>query len=236
MSQNNTFNLEAQINQWLDKNRRNPSFTASDLEELKSHLYEIIDSLTENGLDEEEAFLVAKMLLDIDSEVDKEYKESNKPIIQMRRSLLILAGVLVYFMLYYFILSTSKLLIISLRLSDVSKSVSIEWVSRYLLTWHFGIVVFFASLYFLESKIINFIEKLKLKPKGTIVLLAITALLAIIDTFLYPFVKNMLERNKPILSILFQNYNYFDFSFPFVIGVGFIFIYYKYHKKSNFSF
>lgn len=236
MSQNNTFKLDNQVNQWFDKKRTNPSFTASDLEELKSHLYEIIDSLTENGLDEEEAFLVAKMRLDIDSEVDKEYKESNKPIIQMRRSLLILAGVLVYFMLYYFILSTSKLLIISLRLSDVSKSVSIEWVFRYLLTWHFGIVVFFASLYFLESKIINFIEKLKLKPKGTIVLLAITALLAIIDTCLYPFVKNMLERNKPILSILFQNYNYFDFSFPFVIGVGFIFIYYKYHKKSNFSF
>jgi len=236
MSQNNTFNLEAQINQWLDKNRRNPSFTVSDLEELKNHLYEIIDVLTEKGLDEEEAFMVAKMRLNIDFEVDKEYEEGNKPIIQMRRSLLILAGVLVYFILYYFILSTSKLLIISLRLFDVSKSISIDWVYRYLLTWHFGIVVFFASLYFLESKIINFIEKLKLKPKGTIVLLAITALLAIIDTSLFPIVKNMLEKNIPVLSLLYQNYNYFDFSFPFVIGVGFIFIYYKYHKTSNFPY
>ncbi len=234
MDQSNTFNLDNEINQWFGEKRTNPSFTASDREELKCHLYEIMDALTEKGLDEEEAFVVAKMRLDIDSEMEKEYNEGNKPILQMRRSLLILAGVLAYFMLYYFILSTSKLLIIVLQLNDVNKSFTIEWVSRYLLTWHFGIVLFFVSLYFLESKTINFIEKLKLKPKGTIALLAIAALLAIIDTCLFPIVKNMLERNIPVLSILFQNYNYFEFSFPFIIGLGFIFIYYKYHKKSNF--
>lgn len=234
MDQSNTFNLDNEINQWLGKQQTNPSFTASDREELKCHLYEIIDALIEKGLDEEEAFVVAKMRLDIDSEMEKEYNEGNKPILQMRRSLLILAGVLVYFMLYYFILSTSKILIIALQLNDVSKTVTIEWVSRYLLTWHFVIVLFFVSLYFLESKTINFIEKLKLKPKGTIALLAIAALLAIIDTCLYPIIKNMLEKNIPVLSILFQNYNYFEFSFPFIIGLGFIFIYYKYHKKSNF--
>jgi hypothetical protein len=234
MDQSNTFNLDNEINQWFGKQQTNPSFTASDREELKCHLYEIIDALTEKGLDEEEAFVVAKMRLDIDSEMEKEYNEGNKLILQMRRSLLILAGVLVYFMLYYFILSTSKLLIIALQLNDVSKTVTIEWVFRYLLTWHFLIAIFFVSLYFLESKTINFIEKLKLKPKGTIAFLAIAALLAIIDTCLYPIVKNMLEKNIPVLSILFQNYNYFEFSFPFIIGLGFIFIYYKYHKKSNF--
>jgi len=234
MDQSNSFILDNEVNQWLGEQRTNPSFTASDREELKCHLYEIIDALTEKGLDEEESFMVAKMRLDINSELEKEYNEGNKPILQMRRSLLILAGVLAYFMLYYFILSTSKLLIIVLQLNDVNKSVTIEWVFRYLLTWHFGIVMFFVSLYFLESKTINFIEKLKLKPNGTIGLLAITALLAIIDTCLYPIVKNMLEKNIPVLSILFQNYNYFEFSFPFIIGLGFIFIYYKYHKKSNF--
>ncbi len=234
MDLSNTFNLDNHVNQWFGLQRANSSFAESDLEELKSHLYEIIDELMEKGLDEEEAFVVAKMRLDIDSEMEKEYNEGNKPILQMRRSLLILAGVLVYFMLYYFILSTSKILIIALQLNDVSKTVTIEWVSRYLLTWHFLIAIFFVSLYFLESKTINFIEKLKLKPKGTIALLAIAALLAIIDTCLYPIVKNMLEKNIPVLSILFQNYNYFEFSFPFIIGLGFIFIYYKYHKKSNF--
>jgi hypothetical protein len=234
MNQSNTFNINKEVNQWLVKQQTNPSFTASDLEELKCHLYEIVDVLTEKGLDEEEAFVVAKMRLDIDSELEKEYNEGNKPILQMRRSLLILAGVLVYFMLYYFILSTSKILILALQLNDISKAVTIDWVFRYLLTWHFGIVLFFVSLYFLESKTINFIEKLKLKPKGTIVLLAIAALLAIIDTCLFPIVKNMLGKNIPLLSILYQNYNYFEFSFPFIIGLGFILIYYKYHKKSNF--
>jgi hypothetical protein len=234
MDQSNTFNLDNEINQWFGEKRTNPSFTASDREELKNHLYEIIDALIEKGLDEEEAFVVAKMRLDIDSEMEKEYNEGNKPILQMRRSLLILAGVLVYFMLYYFILSTSKILIIALQLNDVSKTVTIEWVSRYLLTWHFVIVLFFVSLYFLESKTINFIEKLKLKPKGTIALLAIAALLAIIDTCLFPIVKNMLEKNIPLLSNLYHYYIYFEFSFPFIIGLGFIFIYYKYHKKSNF--
>jgi hypothetical protein len=137
MDQSNTFNLDNEINQWFGEKRTNPSFTASDREELKNHLYEIIDALIEKGLDEEEAFVVAKMRLDIDSEMEKEYNEGNKPILQMRSSLLILAGVLVYFMLYYFILSTSKILIIALQLNDVSKTVTIEWVFQVLINLAF---------------------------------------------------------------------------------------------------
>lgn len=235
MNQSSAFNLDRQLDDWLDSIRDNPAYTASDLEELKNHFYEITDSLTESGLDEEEAFVVAKMRLDIDSEVDKEFRDGNKPIIQMRRSLLILAGVIVYFLLYYLILSTSKLLIISLRLSEINYSVSVDWVFRYLLSWHFVIVVFFTSVYFLENKIINFIEKLKIKPRSTIFLLSATAFFAILDTCLYPVAKNMLDNNISILSSLFLHYRNFDFSFPLIIGLGFIFIYYKYHKKSNFS-
>ena len=228
------FNLDRKIDSWTNQLKSDSSFTENDAEELKSHFYDITDELKKKGLDEEEADLIARKRLGEQFELEPEFAEANKPIIHIRRSLLILAGVLAYFIIYYFILSTSKMLIMLLLIADVGKMETVEWTSRYLITWHFVIVIFFASLYFLESRIISFLEKLKLKPKGTIYLLAVTALLAIIDTCLYPIIKNMMERNVSILSMLFQHYNYFDFSFPFIIGAGFIFIYYKYYKKAKF--
>ena len=130
MERKRVFQLEEHVAEWTEQLRAEPSFTDADAEELKTHLYDIIDSLTENDLDEEEAFLVAQKRLGESHEMAGEFISTNKPVIQMRRSLLILAGVLAYFMLYYFILSTSKLLVVALLKSSVNKLEAIEWVSR----------------------------------------------------------------------------------------------------------
>ena len=230
------FYLQEHITEWMKLIKEESVVTEADAKELKSHLLDLIDDLKTKGLDEEEAFWVASRRMGIDggSVWRQEYKQENNSVIQMRRSLIILAGVLAYFMWYYFILSTSKLLFITLLFKDVGGYMAADWVSRYLITFHFGFVLFFASIFFLEKKTVTYIENIKMKPKHTIVLLVFTVILAIADTCLYPVAKEMMGDNIPLHSYLYHLYKYFDYSFPLLISLGFVFVYFKYYKKVKF--
>ena len=103
MGQGHSFNLEEEVNNWAEVLKAKPTLTESDVEEIKSHFYDSIDSLLEKGLNEKEAFVLAKLRIGESYELDEAFKEANQPVIQMRRSVLILGGVLVYFMAYHFI-------------------------------------------------------------------------------------------------------------------------------------
>lgn len=232
MNNKTAFNLENEVNAWADTLKAKPDLTESDVEEMKSHLYDSIDALQEKGLNEKEAFVLARFRIGDSYELDEAYKEANQPVTQMRRSLLILAGVLVYFMTYYFILSSSKVLAIILLKTGAGGVEAIEWVSRYLITWHFIMVLFFAGLFFFEGKIIAFIEKMKLKPKRAVLLLAATGVLAIADTSFFPWLKKLLATDY-FRDLLYHSYIYFEFSFPFLIGICFVIMYNRYYKKSK---
>ena len=232
MNNKTAFNLENEVNAWADTLKAKPDLTDSDVEEMKSHLYDSIDALQEKGLNEKEAFVLARVRMGDSYELDEAYKEANQPVIQMRRSLLILAGVLVYFMTYYFILSSSKVLAIILLKTGAGGVEAIEWVSRYLISWHFILVLFFASLFFWETRIISFIENINFKPKGSILFLLVTGFFAIADTSLYPILKKMID-NDTVRSHIYHRYIYFDFSFPFLMGICFVLIYYRYYKKAK---
>ena len=104
MESNAGFNLQRYIAGWMEKIQSEPAVTEADAEELKSLLLDLIDDLKAAGLDEEEAFWVASKRLGNSTDWSEEYRQENNPVIQMRRSLIILAGVLAYFICYYFIL------------------------------------------------------------------------------------------------------------------------------------
>jgi hypothetical protein len=227
------FNLQRQIAIWANRIKSEPAVTEADAEELKSHLLDLIDDLKASGLDEEEAYLIASRRLGDDQVWSEEYRQGNNPVIQMRRSLIILAGVLAYFLCYYFILSTSKLLLISMLFKDVNGQLAVEWVFRYLIIWHFLVLLFLVSIFFLEKKAIAFIEKIQLKPRHSMILLLTTIFFALADTCLFPIAKGMMGANIPLKSHLYHHYLNFDFSFPLMISLGFIFIYYRYYKKAK---
>lgn len=235
MESSTGFNLQRHIAGWMVKIQSEPAITESDAEELKSHLLDLINDLKAAGLNEEEAFWVASKRLGNSIEWVKEYRQENNPVIQMRRSLIILAGVLAYFLCYYFILSTSKLLFITLLFKDVDGYMSLSWVARYLITSHFGFVMFFASIFFLEKKTVTFIENIKMRPKHTLILLATIVILAIADTCLYPLAKGMMGDHFSLRSHLHHLYLNFNYSFPLMISIGFVFIYFKYYKKVKFQ-
>jgi hypothetical protein len=228
------FNLQEQINNWVGHLKSEPSITESDSEELKTHLLDLIDELKIAGLDEEEAFWVALKRMGSSFELEADYEEVNKPLIQMRRSLFIVAGVLAYFLFYYFIKFSSKLLFIILVSQKTDGYHSINWVSRYLIGVHFVFILFAVSIFLLEKKTVSFIENVKMKPNQTLLLLLTTIIFGITDTCLYPIAKNLMGQDFSLRSHFYHVFFYLDYSFPLMICVSFIFLYFKYYKKTRF--
>lgn len=228
------FNLQNQICTWVANLKSEPSITESDSEELKSHLLDLIDELKKNGLNDEEAFWVASKRLGSCFEWKADYVEVNRPFIQMKRSLFILAGVLAYFLLFYFIKFSSKLLFIVLISNGVGEYNSVDWISRYLIVVHFAFILLVVSIFLLEKKTVSFIENVNMKPRQSVFLLFTAIIFGIIDTCLYPIVKNLMGQDFSLRSYFYHVFFYFDYSFPLLICVGFIILYFKYYKKTKF--
>ncbi|MDP2114361.1 MAG: permease prefix domain 1-containing protein [Bacteroidota bacterium] len=225
------FNLQDQINNWVSSLG---SATESDSEELKSHLLDLIDELKEAGLDNEEAFWVASKRMGNCFEWEAVYREVNNPVIQMRRSLIILAGVLAYFLLYYFLLFSSKLLLIILLIFETDGQAAIRCVTLYLEAFHFIFILFALSIYFFENRTLAFIENIKLRPKHTVFLLVTAIAFCVIDTCLLPISKNMIRKGVSVEGQFYDVYFYFNYSFPLMICISFVVLYFKYFRKTKF--
>lgn len=234
MDNKQNINIHQHVSSWAEQLRADPSFTDSDAEELKSHLLDLINELKEAGLDDEEAFWVASKRMGSCFEWEAVYREVNSPVIQMRRSLIILAGVLAYFLLYYFILFSSKLLLIILLISETDGYAAIRWVTRYLEGAHLLFILFAISIYFLEYRTIAFIENIKMRPSHTVFLLITAILFGIIDTCLLPISKNMMRKGVPIENQFYDIHFYFNYSFPLMICISFVVLYFKYFRKAKF--
>lgn len=233
MKYNDSYSIAEKINGWANEIKAKPSLTESDIEEMKSHLYDSCEALVKQGLSEEEAFIVARLRMGDSPELDEAFNEANQPVMQMRRSLYILAGVLVYFAAYFFILTTSKLMLLLLLQSETGVIEAVSWISRYLVSWHFIFLLFLVSIYFLEAKTIAFLERFKFPPKITVVLLVFVVVIALVDHSLFPVIKTEMSSVPAIRSNVIQYYNYFELTFPFLMCLGFILIYFKYHKKTK---
>ena len=234
MERNNEFNLQEQIDNWVSKIKTYPSITETDSEELKSHLLDSFDQLKDTGLNDEEAFWVASRRIGTTFDWEEDYSQVNNNVIQMRRSVLILAGVLVYFCLYYFIESTSRLLFIILLSEDINGYLAINWIFRYLIGAHIVFIILVVGIYFMENKTISFIENGKMKPKYILLLLFTTIIFGITDTCLFPIAKNLTQEDGTLISQLIHIYINFNYSFPLIICVSFLILYFKYYRKTKF--
>ena len=98
------FELQRYISNWTQNLKRQSSFTESDVEELKNHFFDIINDLQAKGLDEEEACYIASKRFGGSLEWEEDFKTVNNCIIQLKKSVIILSGVIAYFFFYYLIL------------------------------------------------------------------------------------------------------------------------------------
>jgi hypothetical protein len=230
MERNIKFTLEAQLYNWTERLRRFPEVTESDLEELEYHLLDSIDHLKETGLDEEEAFWVASRRFEINFDVIQDYHTVNNPLIQTRRTVLVFAGILGFFLLYYFLVCSSMFLFYGLTVSQTTGDIALTWISSYLYGAQVALIICLAGIFFREKKFITFIRRLRLKPRHTILILIVTFLFALGKQYLYPEIKEIGNEQR-VWGQLYDVFFYFRFSFPFLFCLSFVFLYWKYTKK-----
>jgi hypothetical protein len=233
MDSENDFDIQKQIKSWESKLKTQPSLTESDAEELKSHLLDLIDTLQDAGLDDQEAFLVASKRIGNIYDWGQEYLQENNTILQIRRSAVILAGVLIYFFFYNLIEIAGKTFYIILLINDAGGDLALKWVGNYLFAICFLFVVLLTTIYYSEKKTITFIERVKFKPTHTVLILLITIFLGIINTSLDPVAKNMMNQDYPLIGRYLNIFMYFFYTFPAILCLGFVLIYSKYHKHSK---
>jgi hypothetical protein len=99
--------VEKQIEQWRKTFATSEAFSASDLDELESHLREEMERLTPVGLSGTEAFLVARHRLGATEALEGEYAKVNTDRRALLRLSWMAAGVFVYILAGYAALAVS---------------------------------------------------------------------------------------------------------------------------------
>ncbi len=233
-SDENEADWSARIDQWCNRPGWNSTGRYSDPHELKGRMLRLMAELEAIGLAGGEAFGIAvKRLGSGHFEWKVGSSEADDQAIEIKKSLLIMAGVPIYFLLYYFLGATSKLLFILLRLANWEPQLSVAWVSGYLKLTCFICIIFFMSLYFFEKKTILFIGNLEIKNK-TIFFIFLTAIVfGVLDTCFMPICKNMMEPNAPVRTDFYQIFRNFDHTFPLIASFSFITLYLRYYRKTT---
>lgn len=221
------------IESWITRLKSENSLTEIDILELKSHIRDIMDDLIENGLSEEEAFIIAARRMGTIPQWEEEYRQENNSILQTRKSAIILAGVLFYFIFYYFIAFSSKSLFVILFKSSGNGILAMEWSLRYIEVNYFLCIVLFIAVYRSEKIVMLFLKNVRLKPKHSLILVLIMFLLGMADLSLTVVTKSILADNHQLMDRLVHLYTYFELSFPFLVCSAFILIYYKYYKSAK---
>jgi hypothetical protein len=92
--------IEKHIQEWRCSMQQKELFKTADLDELESHLREEIDSLTQKGILEDEAFVIAVHRLGDEDGLEKEFHKINSGMIWKRGIFWMLGG---YFLINVFV-------------------------------------------------------------------------------------------------------------------------------------
>ncbi|MEL7587106.1 MAG: hypothetical protein AAGU19_10375 [Prolixibacteraceae bacterium] len=230
----NEADWSARIDRWCNRSEWNSAGRFSSRQELKGRMLQLMAELEAMGLAGGEAFGIAVKRLDSGHfKWEEDSREADDQAIEIKKSLLIMAGVPIYFLLYYFLGATSKLLFIILRLADWEPQLSLVWVSGYLKITCFICIVFFMSLYFFEKRTISFIENLEIKNKTIFFIFLAAIVFGVLDTCFLPICKNLMEPNAPVRTYFYQIFRNFDHVFPLIACFSFIVLYLRYYRKTR---
>ena len=228
MTPNNNSQIQVLANGWAEQLKADPTFTYSDAEELKCHLVDLCEELVAKGLTEEESFLVASRRIGNFSNMKTEFEEVNTPIIQMRKAILVLSGVFVFFLLYFlmrFIITILTLISYLIKADEVH---SIRYIIQYLTVFHLFFVIFTIVIYFRGKKVIERIKSLNVLPVHTFLIFIGVVALAVADLWFNKFMRILFDFGSNIRSYLITIFDYTSYTFPLTIAVCFLFLYKKY--------
>ncbi len=225
MSSESQFVLYEQASVWADQFRTDPSFTILDAEELKCHLLDVSEDLVLKGLSENEAFAVATSRLGDSFALRNEFREINAPVIQLRKALLVLSGILAFSFLYYFFFASTGLLVFVLDYFNDDYALNFRYVFSYTLAYILIIAVSTVILYFSDDRKIKLFEKIEIRPGHLFLLFLGTLILALIDQWFRQLFKTEFNPGSYTNTHLYALFDYLNYLLPFILIVCFIVLY-----------
>jgi hypothetical protein len=232
MEKNANLTLMEQVNIWTEGVKFSPSFTKSDVEELKCHLLDSIDELKSAGLDDAEAFRVASKRLGNPYIFNSGFDEANLSVIQTRKVILLMAGVMVFFLFFFLMHFSVKLLVLATIPFKFNQLPSLSNIYYFIFGYHLLFILSSVIICLYGSKMVMRIESLIIKPWHTLCLFAGIISLAVSDRLLYEELSSIYGNPSFVVLKLNEIIDYTNYSFSLVIIACFTLIYKKYYRNT----
>ena len=229
MSSESRLDLYGQATLWAEQLRSDPSFTISDAEELKGHLLDIAEELVSQGYCEAEAFAMAASRLGEPAVLREEFDEVNTPVIQLRKTVLVLSGILFFFLFYFFVSFSARLLVLALGHFSDNEVVNGYIVKSYTGLYLLLIAVFTAALFFSKLKMFENFEERRIKPAHTFILFFLTLIFALINAWLDAIIRQTFDHFSYTFYYQYTVFDYLSYLFPVFSITSFMVLYKKYN-------
>ena len=217
---------------WEEDLKNSPAFTRSDIDELKSHLLDIYEDILDKGLEEEEAFFIAIKRLGKPVNWEKEFSRTNTPILQTRKTLLLVAGIILYYCSLYLSLIVAKLIVITGKLLNV-ETIELIRCDRAFLCILLLLVIFLINCLFNKDRfLIGLLNKIQFRPIHAVFMAILLFFFAIIERSLMAIIKHFIT-DPYYRYALFEMYMYFEYAYMILLTLGFIILYFRYFKQTK---
>jgi hypothetical protein len=230
----NAYDLaEDRVEQWYNNLRSVSSLTESDCYNLKDHLLNTIDELKAAGLDDEEAFEVAMIRLGKDFNFEKEYGRVNSDILLTRKILLILSGIMIYFLFYFCMNTTARMIFFHSGYIVEDTATLKRTILYFLIFYHLFFVILTVFIYINGSRIFNKTRNLKILPLHIVLLVIIVFSLAFTDFKLQNIINEELSTGYLLITNYFSILGYSGYSFSFVMALCFLTIFMRRNRLAS---
>lgn len=232
MGQTNKFDLTEMQIAWEKDLKSSSVFTRSDIDELKSHLIDIYEDMLEKGLKEEEAFFIAVKRLGKPFNWEEEFSQTNNPATQTRKTLLLIAGIILYYCSYYLSLIIAKLAVIGGNLLNIETIELIRINKLVICILLLTVLLIICCLFIKERFLINLLEKIQFRPRHAVYMAVLTLIFAIIERCLTPVLKHSITVSYLRIE-LSNTYMYFEYIYVILLIFGFVVLFIRHFRQTG---
>lgn len=214
---------------WAEELKIDPSFTDDDVEELKGHLLDLMEELVADGMHVDEAFLVATSRLGVTSELICEFEEVNTPVIQLRKTILALSGILLFFLSYFFMILSTRMLVLGLHAVLEDHMQIVRYATYYVGCYQLSIVLITSLLYISGGRLARKVEKIRIKPVHTFLLFFTILFIVAINFLVRPLFDEIIQPGLYTACQLYTIFDYSNYSYPLLTIICFVVLYRRHH-------
>ncbi len=204
----------------------------SEIEEyVKTHFNNRFVRYKESGLTEEEAIALIRKQYSIlpERNIKKDINDDTK---MMNTVLIVMSGILVYLLLYYFLQASTRIFLTILQHFDDDPVKNFGWIRWYITSYHLIIIFFTLSIYIKDRNLIESLKRLNIKPYKMIVAFVITIFFSITNHFFLSIARDSIGHNIEFMAKLRSILQISNLSFSFVISLCFLVLFNKYYREN----